>query len=478
MKDNFPLIPTPLLRDYCETPARFADLALRLSMPLVQREWTHYFREPRFFHAAPRDHGKSTLYAFVLPLWEMVRRPEIRILVASKTLDLASRFITTLRQEIEANPRIKKLYGELHPAKPRAWNRYSLFLERCQNIREPTVAALSVLGSCAGLRADLIIADDIIDSELCYFRSQRDRVHRWFLSELTPVLEAEGRLLVVGTRKHHDDLYARLMENPAYKHRIDRAIVSEERHEALMPERWTYERLAADREEIGTVLFNREKQNEVIDEGTALFRREWLEGCLDPERTLGAVPNPLLPIVQGIDLASVSDPGRAMERDTDYSVVVTLAIEPEGRLLLVDLWMDRGLSPEALLDHLMRIGNRYRPAQIVIENNAFQHWVEEELRGRTDLPIMGHTTGRSNKGSFTDGVPSLAALFERRKVRLPAGDAHSRRMSGLLIDQLHGLGLERHDDLAMAFWFAVLAARRVMDRPVRPILAGPVLQRF
>lgn len=451
---------------------------LGLRMPQAQREWTGHFSETRFFHAAPRDHGKSTLYAFVLPLWEMVRCPEIRILIVSKTLDLASRFITTLRQEIETNPRIRRLYGDLRPDKPRAWNRYSLFLERERNVREPTVLAMPVLGSCAGLRADLIIADDIIDSEICFFRTQRDRVQRWFLSELTPVLEAGGRMLVVGTRKHHDDLYSRLMANPAYKSRIDRAILDEGRRRVLMPERWSYERLLADREEIGTVHFNREKQNQVIDESTALFRREWLEGCLDGDQVLGRIPDSSLPLVQGIDLAAVSDPHRALEKDSDYSAVVTLAIEPDGKFRVVDLWMERGLTPDALLSSLIHLGNRYRPRQILIEANAFQHWAEQEFRDRSDLPVVGHTTGSRNKGSFTEGVPSLAALFERRKVILPAGDERSRRLAGHLIDQFHGLGWEKHDDLAMAFWFAVLAARRVMDRPVKPVLAGPVVRRF
>lgn len=471
-------LPPSLLREYCTSPARFAKLVLQMDLAEAQRQWTDYFGKTRFFHAAPRDHGKSTLYAFLLPLWEMVRRPEVRILLLSKTLDLASRFITTLRREVEANPRLRRLYGDLKPEKPRAWNRYALFLERERNIREPTVAAMSVLGSCAGLRADLIVADDIIDSELCWFRSQRDRVERWFFSELTPVLEADGRLLVVGTRKHHDDLYAHLIENPAYSHRIDRAILDEAHGRVLMPERWTFERLLADREEIGTVVFNREKQNQVIDEGTTLFRREWLENCLDPSTVLGGAPHSGWAIVQGIDLAVVSDPYRAQERDSDYSAVVTAAAAPDGRIAILDLWMERGLSPEALLESLVRLGARHRPRLVVIENNAFQHWVERELRERSDLPVMGHTTGRANKSSFTDGLASLAVLFERGKVTLPAGDEHSRRMSGMLIDQLHGLGVERHDDLAMALWFSVIAAREVMGRRTPAVDLGALVRRF
>ena len=453
-------------------------MILGLDLTPVQKEWTELFPWPRLFHAAPRDHGKSTLYAFLLPLWEMVRNPEIRILLVSKTLDLASRFITTLRQEIETNERIRALYGNLKPEKPRAWNREALFLERSRNIREPTVRALGLYGSCAGLRADLIVADDIIDSETCSFKNQRDRVHRWFLSELTPVLESGGRMLVVGTRKHHDDLYSRLIENPAYRHRIDRAILDEKTRKVLMPERWSFERLLQDREEIGTVLFNREKQNEVIDEATALFRREWLEACFDPSLSLGEIPSETAFIVQGIDLASVSDPNRAFEKDTDYSVVMTLAVLPENRVQVLDIWQERGLTPDSLLSELIRQTNRYRPRLVLIENNAFQHWVEQELKDRIDWPLEGHTTGRSNKGSFTDGVPSLAALFERGRVRLPCGDERSRHLCGELVNQFHGLGFEKHDDLAMAFWFAVTAARKVWEGRTAPRIRGPLVSRF
>ena len=471
-------LPRHWLREYCESPTRFAAMILGLKLPKAQKEWTAHFGEHRFFHAAPRDHGKSTLYAFVLPLWEVARCPEKRVLIVGKTLDLASRFITSLREEIETNPRLIEVYGFLRPEKPRAWNRNALFLDRKRNIREPTLRALPVLGSCAGLRADLVIADDIIDSELCYFRSQRDRVHQWFLSELTPVLEADGRLLVAGTRKHHDDLYSRLIANPAYRSRIDRAILDESAKQVLMPERWPFERLLADREEIGTVLFNREKQNQVIDELTALFKRDWLEGCLDPLSFSGPQLNPGCIVVQGIDLAAVADPQRALASDSDYNAIVTLALEADDRLRVIDFWMERGLSPELLIESIVLQVRRHSPWLVVVENNSFQSWVERELSERIEVPVQGHTTGARNKHSFIEGVPSLAVLFERGKVVLPAGDEYSRKMSGLLIDQLHGLGLERHDDLAMAFWFAVSAARRVRERKRVAINLGPPVQRF
>jgi hypothetical protein len=242
-----------------------------------------------------------------------------------------------------------------------------------------------------------------------------------------------------------------------------------------LPERWDYDRLVQDREEIGTVLFNREKQNLVIDSGTALFRREWLEACLDPSRIMGETPPQGLLVVQGIDLAAVSDPHRALEQDTDYSVVVTLAVEPEGTFLLVDLWMERGLTPRSLASKPDRGREPVSPAA----RGGREQRLPTLDRGGTQKPLGppgdGHNGG--NKTSFEEGIPSLAALFERRKVSLPAGDDRSRRLSSELIDQLHGLGFEKHDDLAMAFWFAVLAGRRVLER-VGSSPLGPVVRRF
>lgn len=447
-------------------PSYFGVYYLGLRYFPCQNRWTGNFQKKRLFHAAPRDHGKSIVYSFLLPLWEIVRNPGIRIVLVSKTMELSMRFVGAIKREIETNARLNADFGPLKPADPPPvrWNTKQIYCRRERNVREPSVRALNMLGSCTGLRSDLTILDDPIDSSLCQSSTQRRKVRDWFLSELTPILEPEGRQLVIGTRKHFDDLYSHLIANPEYETLIERALLDEETRAVLMPEKWSYERLLQDRRELGTVVFNREKQNEVIDDSTALFPLAWLEAAQAPDLRMAQPPAHYLPegedpeeleIYQGVDLAMVADRQRAEQSDSDYSVILTLGVRPDGTRILIDFFRQRGLTPDQLTKAIVRQAKKWQPARITIENNLFQRVYELELIRKSDLPLSGHTTTRK-KADLYEGVPSLSVLFENRKILLPTGDDPSREKTSLLIQELHGLGVEKHDDLVMALWLANL----------------------
>lgn len=442
-------------------PYYFGLYYLGLRYYNCQHRWTGNFGESRLFHAAPRDHGKSVVYSFLLPLWELVRDPNIRIVLVSKTMELSMRFVGAIKREIETNRRIATDFGSLRPndPPPLRWNNRQLYCRRKGNVREPSVRALNFLGSCTGLRSDLTILDDPIDSAFCRSATQRRKALDWFFSELTPILEPNGRQLVIGTRKHFDDLYSHLIGNPSYTSVIEKAIIDEETHEVLMPEKWSYDRLVADRRELGTVVFNREKQNEVIDDSTAIFQLRWLEKCLDDSLRMGPAAwqdkAEEMVFYQGIDLAMVTDRDRAESKDSDYNVVITLGVKPDGTRTVVDLFRRRGLTPDEMLRCVVREARKWNPARITVENNLFQRLFELEIIRRTDLPIKGHTTNRK-KSDLYEGVPSLSVLFENGKIVLPSGDPVSRENSRLLIQELHGLGVEKHDDIVMALWMANL----------------------
>jgi phage terminase large subunit-like protein len=289
---------------------------------------------------------------------------------------------------------------------------------------------------------------------MCLTAKRRKRCREWFFSELTPVLEPDGRLIVVGTRKHHDDLYATLMDNRGYDCRIQKAVIDEANRTVLCPEKWTYERLMEDKQELGSVLWSREKQNEVVDDATALFKIEWLEAAQDETLRMGE-PEPDMAIYQGVDLAIVADKRAAEERDSDYTVIVTIGVRPDGTRVVIDCFRERGLSPQQVMEAVLREAGRYRPTLITLENNLFQRIYELELIRNSDLPLKGHTTTRV-KADLYQGVPSLAVLFENGKVRLPAGDEYSRSKSRAIIQEFYGLGVEAHDDLVMAFWLGNL----------------------
>jgi hypothetical protein len=76
--------------------------------------------------------------------------------------------------------------------------------------------AAGVGGAIAGRRADLVVIDDPVrsredaDSELI-----RDKTWDWYKSDLYTRLKPGGRIVLIQTRWHEDDLAGRLLEDMA-----------------------------------------------------------------------------------------------------------------------------------------------------------------------------------------------------------------------------------------------------------------------
>lgn len=74
----------------------------------------------------------------------------------------------------------------------------------------PTVAAYGTGGSVIGSRADLVVADDLLDFDNSRTAHQREFVEHWFHNSLLSRRKSRvGRVIAIGTSWHHDDLYAR-----------------------------------------------------------------------------------------------------------------------------------------------------------------------------------------------------------------------------------------------------------------------------
>lgn len=74
----------------------------------------------------------------------------------------------------------------------------------------PTVAAYGTGGSVIGSRADLIIADDLLDFDNTRTAHQRKLVETWLHNSLLSRRKSRtGRVIIIGTAWHHDDIYSK-----------------------------------------------------------------------------------------------------------------------------------------------------------------------------------------------------------------------------------------------------------------------------
>ena len=415
---------------------------------------------------APRGHAKSTWLSTIYPIWKIVNNRDIKIIIISDTGDQAEMFLRAIKDELEANDRLISDFGAFYQkpkvGSPKVWKANDITVCRNTRSKEPTIVCGGTGKRIVGRRADLIIVDDPLNDENTDNERQRRKTLRWFRKTLTPIINPEtGRIVVIGTRKHPEDLHSELGRNPLYHQVVFKAITRDENgvDRPLWPKLWPIKRLLLKKMEVGSLVFAQEYQNEPISEESSHFRREWIERCYDHAAKMLESYSGEMQVFSGWDLSVVADKAHAEDHDTDYTVGITIALGDDGTRHIIDIYRERGLTPARILDVIGTRANLFNPALITLENNLFQSFIEQQLVATTDLPIAGHTTGREKMDAFK-GVPSLSVLLENGKYRLPMGDDRSKGLIHTLANELVGLGIETHDDMVMALWIAECGIRR------------------
>ena len=435
---------------------------------------------------APRDHGKTEA-AITYATRALCLNRDIRILWISESQTNAKKRMRRIASLLDS-PRIIEDFTTApeegagpFKGEGSSWSDTLIYLQRERQSVDASLEAIGAGGAVTGGHFDLILCDDLQDDKNTYGAGVRAKTREWWRGTIAPMLSRGGSIIVIGTRKHHDDLFAHLIKDPTYQVLSDQAVPEwPERYEyqyttdangrrlitgvevtggrALWPEQRPLDYLLLERQTIGARLFSREFQNEVQDESAAPFKMAWLESALErgASYSLGAIPPQVVDIVQGWDFSLVTDARAAEARDTDYTIGITWGRDDNGNRYLIDIFRRRGMSPTELQ---ARVSGEYakfapRVRVVAVEKNAFGELHYLGLKRSTDLPLKGHITHARNKADPWEGVPALSALFESEKVILPSATERDRERLDPLIHELFSLGKAAHDDCVMSLWIA------------------------
>lgn len=418
---------------------------------------------------APRSHAKSTTFTVNYPLWEVCKNSNVRILLVTATQTQSEGFLREITSQLERNEKIREIYGNLIPEMPDKWTQREIILNRTKtNLKDPTVAATSMGGTILSKRADIIICDDILNKDNTRTADQREKVRQWFFEVLLPVLEPDGRLIVVGTAWNNDDLYQQLLGSSQFDVRaVYDAILDEEKKKTLWEDRWGWDELMALKQVMGSRSFNLAYRNQVTAAEDAVFQAGWLNEAKDRGkqrrliRSYTSSRSDLGNIVKasGIDLAI------SKSKNSDFTAMAVVARKQDGTK--IPLWLSRDkLSPAETRSRIVALHERYQPDIHVVENNAYQESLRRDLADTTDLPIVGYTTG-GEKYDELIGINSMAVEFENGKWILPydSEDEYTVRMVDILVDGLLRFPSGHTEDLVMALWFANNGLRQLTANP-------------
>lgn len=322
----------------------------------------------------PPGSAKSTYASVLFPPWYIANHPNHCIIAASHTAELAARWGRRVRNTLA--DAVLDLGVGLAPDSSAA--------DRWETDAGGEYFAAGVGGAIAGRRADLAVIDDPVrsredaDSELI-----REKHWDWYRSDLYSRLKPGGRVVLIQTRWHEDDLAGRLLA--AMSHGGDQwnvinlpAIAETEDAlgrlpgEPLWPEWQGLEALERIRSTVAprdwTALY---QQRPAPEEGD-YFKADWLHSYIQHP------PLDQLAVYGASDYAVTSNGG-------DYTTHVVVGMDPSGRMYVLDLWRKQA-SSDVWIDAFCDLVRKWKPREWAEETGQIKAgvgpWIDRQQRVR------------------------------------------------------------------------------------------------
>ncbi len=250
----------------------------------------------RLIVTMPPRHGKSERVSRKFPAWHIGRNPDDEIILASYSVDLSRGFSRIARDTLSSNTGVFEVEVDRNNQSAESWGTSG---------HRGGLHAAGVGGPITGKGARIAIIDDPVkNAEEADSETMREKIWEWYTSTLYTRLTPDGRIVVVMTRWHEDDLVGRLLKKEADEikegvHKGERwtvinfpALAEKDDYlhrpegEPLWPEQgFDKERMEQIRTDVGSRVFNAlYQQRPTAAEGAMIKRDWWRYYTSDPER--------------------------------------------------------------------------------------------------------------------------------------------------------------------------------------------------
>lgn len=458
----------------------------------------------------PPNHAKSITITVDYVTWRICQNPNFRVLIVSQTQRLAADFLYAIKQRL-THPMYEDLQaayaaGVGFNSKSASWQATRITFGdelRESSEKDPNIEAVGIGGQIYGKRADMIIIDDAVTLANA---NDFERQIKWLTQDVRSRLNPTGKLIVIGTRVSAVDLYKELRNPDRYPGGLvpwtylampalletnedpDKWVTlwpasdqpfdgqKEEDKDAttnLYP-RWNGRNLYNERQSMDASTWALIYQQQDISDD-AIFDPVCVRGSIDGMRKAGPLnasypghPKDLngFTYICGMDPAIVGD-----------TAVVCYAVDRNThKRYVVDAYKITKPSPAQIRNLIFDWTDIYKPAEWIIERNAFQAFLTQDENIKMRLASRGvilreHNTN-NNKWDAGFGVASMSTLFGTKQadgkhhrdnlVHLPS-DATENIKS--LIEQLITWSptTKGKTDMVMALWFCEIRAREMLN---------------
>lgn len=228
----------------------------------------------------PRGHMKTHIITMAKSIQEYLVNNDVRILLASSSIDGAQKNLRKIKQLLETNTLLHWLFPECIPdIRGDKWAEREATLPRKANHAEPTFKCIGVGGHITGWHFDVIRKDDLIDEKTERSPEAMEKIIDWHVL-MKSLLESPSTGIdhIIGTRWAMFDLYQYIIDKEReYTVNCFGAWPKEGDHKGkpYWPERFKVEDLLLMREK-DPYIFACQQMNDPRDEAAVDFDSRWL----------------------------------------------------------------------------------------------------------------------------------------------------------------------------------------------------------
>lgn len=402
----------------------------------------------------PPRHGKSQLVSIFYPAWFLGRNPDKKVMMVSHTTDLAVDFGRKVRNLIATDA-----YKAVFPTVSLAIDSKSA--GRWNTNRGGEYFACGIGSSIAGRGADLLLVDDphseqdVLSGNFEVF----ERAYEWFTFGARTRLMPGGRVAIVQTRWHLDDLTGRVTRDMTQNDKADQyeivefpAILEVKEKKSkkmvqkpLWPEFFDLSALERTKASMPVFQWNAQYQQQPTAEEAALVKREWWQ------RWKGESPPYCEYVIMSLDAAAEK------HNRADFTALTTWGVflnedTSAYNIILLNSIKERMEFPE-LKRLAMEEYDEWDPDSFIVEKKSAGTALYQEMR-RMGLPVSEYTPHRGS-GDKLARLNSVADIVASGLVWMP-----ETRWAEEVIEEIAGFPFMSHDDLVDSTVMALMRFRQ------------------
>ena len=359
-----------------------------------------------------REHYKSTIITYGLPIQEIINNPEERIAIFSHTRPIAKGFLRNIKLTLEGNPPAKRWFPDVFWAMPKRqapkWSEDDgLIVKRKSFANESTLEAWGLVdGQPTSKHFTIRIYDDVVTRESVTTPEQIQKTQLAY--ELSESLGTEGgHKRVCGTHYSFADAYMTMRKKLIQSGNASKIRIKPATHDGTSTG--------------NPVLLSEGRLKQLlIDQGPYIFSCQQL---LNP--TAGANTKFMLSWLKYYDRPPLilnkyilCDPASEKKKTSDYTVMGCVGIDVYENRYLLDLVRER-LDLGQRWEALKKMWIRHRPLATGYEKYGKDSDIEYFNQRMEKEQVRFHITPLGGQVAKNDRIGRLVPRFKNGQIYLP-----------------------------------------------------------